>query len=162
MKRLVLIAALAAIVAVPAALSSTPSDGSLSVKRGRGHVVLKFRGTVIGQLSSGTVQIKDFRPFDHNDPQFLGCKWRKDLNLTTTLCRAKGRKVTFRALDGRYTVNVRGNGIFLSVVGKGGVMVDGNGEFGVPDGVMSLNSAPYQSLPDTPTLFTLLAPPPGG
>ncbi len=160
MKRMLLVAALAVLFTVPSAFSGTAGDGTLSVKRGRGHVTLKFRGTVIGRIASGSVQIKDFRPFDDNDPQFLGCKTRIDLNLTTTVCR--GKKITFRALDGRYNVNLRGNGVFLSVVGKGTVMIDGNGDLGVPDGVMSLNAGPYQSLPDTATSFTLAAPPPGG
>jgi hypothetical protein len=160
MKRTFLVAALAALLAVPTAVSAAASDGTLSVKRGRGHVVLKFRGTVIGRLASGSVQIKDFRPFDNNDPQFLGCRTRWDVSVTTTICKGKG--ISFRALDGRYNLNLRGSGIFLSVVGKGTVTIDGNGELGVPDGVMSLNGGPYQSLPDFPTPFVLGAASPGG
>jgi hypothetical protein len=40
------------------------------------------------------------------------------------------------------------------------VTVDGYGDLGINDGVMSLNDEPYQSLPDFPTTFPLQAPQP--
>jgi hypothetical protein len=74
MGRLFLLTALLlAAFTVPAALSAdTPGDGTLSVKRGRGSVVVKLKGTVIGRLTNGRVQVKDYRPFDNNVALFTG------------------------------------------------------------------------------------------
>jgi hypothetical protein len=151
-----LTALLVAAFTVPAALSADmPGDGTLSVKRGRGSVVVKLKGTVIGRLTNGRVQIKDFRPFDSNVALLTGCKV-KHPTINLTVCQ--GRKVGYRVLDGRFNVNVRGSGIWISAVGRGTVTVDGNGEDGFPDGVMSMNDQPYESLPDDTTTLTLEAP----
>ena len=161
MARFLLLAALLlAAFTVPAALSAdTPSDGTLSVKRGRGAVVLKLNGTVIGRLTNGRVQVKDFRPFDINDPLFTGCKVRHP---TLGIAVCQGRNIGYRVLDGRFNTNVRGSGISISAVGHGTVMIDGAGETGLPDGVMSFGDQPYESLPDDATTFFLGTPPVGG
>ncbi len=163
MGRTILLAVvLLAAFTVPAALSAdTPTDGTLSVKRGRGTIVLKLKGTVIGRLTSGKVQVKDFRPFDTNVPQFTGCK-PKLRHPTVAISVCKGRNIGFRVLAGRFNVNVSGTGISISAVGRGTVTVDGNGELGVSDGVMSVDDQPYESLPDLATTITLGTPLPGG
>jgi hypothetical protein len=163
MGRFFLLAALLlAAFTVPAALSAdTPADGTLSVKRGRGTVALNLKGTVIGRLTYGKVRVKDFKPFDLNDPQFTGCKPRvRHPFLGISVCQ--GRNIGFRVLDGRFNTNVRGSGISISAVGRGTVTVDGTGELGLPDGVMSVDDQPYESLPDDATTLTLGTPPPGG
>jgi hypothetical protein len=155
-----LTALLLAAFTVPAALSAdTPGDGTLSVKRGRGSVVLKLKGTVIGRLTNGRVQVKDFRPFDSNVALFTGCKVRHP-TISLTVCQ--GRKIGYRVLDGRFNVNVRGSGISISAVGRGTVTVDGSGEDGFPDGVMSMNNQPYESLPDDTTTLPVEGLPVGG
>lgn len=161
MGRFFLLAALLLVAfTVPAALSAdTPSDGTLSVKRGRGVIVLKLKGTVIGRLTNGRVQVKDFRPFDNNVPLFTGCKVRHP---TIGMAVCQGRNIGYRVLAGRFNTNVRGSGISISAVGRGVVMVDGVGDQGIPDGVMSVDDLPYESLPDDPTTFFLGTPPAGG
>jgi len=130
---------------VPLALAAgTPTDGTLSVKRGRGAVTLKVTGTIIGRVANGRVQIRDFKPGDGNDPQW-SCK-RHRISRQVSYCT--GRNLGFRVEDGRFTVNLKGTGISISAVGHGEVDVDGAGDTGVNDGVMSLDDAPYQSLPD--------------
>jgi hypothetical protein len=154
-----LAAVLLAAFTVPVALSAdTPSDGTLSVKRGRGVVVLKLKGTVIGRVN-GRVQVKDFRPFDSNAPTFTGCKLKRP-SLGVTVCQ--GRNVGYRVVDGRFNTSIRGSGISISAVGRGTVMVDGTGEQGLADGVMSVDDQPYESLPDAATTLTLGTPPVGG
>lgn len=162
MGRLLTIAAVLAACTVPLALAAdTPGDGTLSVKRGRGTVVLKVKGTVIGRVvRNGRVQIRDFRPFDGNDPK-MTCRPRpRRIGAGTWLC--KGRNIGFRVDNGRFNVNIRGTGISISAVGRGGLLVDGAGDTGVNDGLMSIDSAPYESLPDVPTTFFLGTPPPQG
>ena len=143
---------------VPLALAGgTPTDGTLSVKRGRGMLTLKVTGTVIGRVANGRVQIRDFKPGDGKDPQW-SCK-RHRISRQVSYC--KGRNLGFRVEDGRFTVNVRGTGISISAVAHGQVDVDGTGDTGVNDGVMSIDNATYQSLPDFLTTFSLGQPPPG-
>ena len=143
---------------VPLALAGgTPTDGTLSVKRGRGMLTLKVTGTVIGRVANGRVQIRDFKPGDGKDPQW-SCK-RHRISRQVSYC--KGRNLGFRVEDGRFTVNVRGTGISISAVAHGEVDIDGTGDNGLSDGVMSIDSEPYQSLPDFWTAFTLGSPPPG-
>ena len=143
---------------VPLALAGgTPTDGTLWVKRGRGMLTLKVTGTVIGRVANGRVQIRDFKPGDGRDPQW-SCK-RHRISRQVSYC--KGRNLGFRVEDGRFTVNVRGTGISISAVAHGQVDVDGAGDTGVNDGVMSIDNATYQSLPDFLTTFSLGQPPPG-
>jgi hypothetical protein len=157
MSRTLLLAVLTAALALPATLSAaTATDGTLSIKRGHGLVVLKFKGTAIGRLAQGKVRITDKTPFDSNSPQFRHCRIRY-INVSTTLCT--GRRLTFRALDGRYVVRVQGGGMYLSAVGRGTVLVDGVGDQGLADGVMSIDDGPYESLPDIATTFDLGTPP---
>jgi hypothetical protein len=158
MGRLFALATVLAVFTVPLALAADPpGDGTLSVKRGRGAVVLKLKGTVIGRVAkNGRVQIRDFRPFDGNDPQLACRPHARRIATGTWLC--KGRNIGFRVDNGRFNVNVRGTGISISAAGRGWVTVDGAGDIGVNDGTMSIDSAPYESLPDFPTTFYLGTP----
>ena len=158
MRRILLLITLVAVFTVPLALAAdTPGDGTLSVKRGRGSVTLKLKGTVIGRVKNGRVQIRDFRPFDPNDPQ-LSCK-RLRHNISTGVYACKGRTIGFRVADGRFNVNVYGSGIWISAVGRGPVALDGAGDRGLPDGQFSIDADAYQSLPDFSTTFFLGTPP---
>jgi hypothetical protein len=159
MGRKFLLIVLIAAVTVPLAVAADPpGDGSLSVKRGRGVLTLKLKGTVIGRVNNGRVQIRDFRPLDSNDPR-ITCHTRiRHIGAGTWVCKSK--KIGFRVDDGRFNVNVRGSGIWISAVGHGPVSVDGAGDQGFNDGVMSVDSAPYASLPDFPTNLYLGTPPP--
>jgi hypothetical protein len=163
MRGVLAIATVLAAITVPLALAAdTPADGTLSVKRGRGTVVLKLKGAVIGRVArNGRVQIRDLRPFDANVPQ-LTCRppaaHLRRIAVGTWLC--KGRNIGFRIDKGRFNVNVRGTNISISAVGYGNVTVDGAGDTGVNDGTMSIDSAPPESLPDFSTTFFLGTPPP--
>ena len=153
MRRTLQALVLVATLALPAAISAAGTDGTLSVKRGRGLIVLKFKGTAIGRLANGRVRIKDATPFDDQITQFRNCRRFRYINASTAVCI--GRNISFRAVDGRYAVTVLGSGIYLSAVGRGTVLVDGAGDQGVADGVMSIDDEPYQSLPDIATSFEL-------
>ena len=161
MQRLLVLTVVLASCTVPLALAGrSAGDGTLSVKRGRGTVVLKLRGTVIGRVNTnGRVQIRDLKPFDQNNPQ-LTCKPRpKRISYDTTVCT--GKNIGFRVDNGRFNVTVRGNGVSISAIGRGPVTVDGTGETGIDDGVLSLDNGPYQPLPDTFTRYYLGTPPQG-
>jgi hypothetical protein len=158
MRRLLVLTLLLSACTVPLALAAgTPTDGTLSVKRGRGTITLKLTGTIIGRVANGRVQIRDFKPGDGHEPQW-SCK-RHRISRQVSYCT--GRNLGFRVEDGRFTVNLKGTGISISAVGHGEVDVDGAGDTGVSDGVMSLDDGPYQSLPDDLTIFFLGSPPSG-
>jgi hypothetical protein len=157
MRRLLVLTLLLSACTVPlAAAAGTPTDGTLSVKRGRGTITLKVTGTIIGRVANGRVQIRDFKPGDGHEPQW-SCK-RHRVSRQVSYCT--GRNLGFRVEDRRFTVNLKGTGISISAVGHGEVDVDGAGDTGVSDGVMSLDDMPYQSLPDDLTTFYLGPPPP--
>jgi len=166
MRRLIVLAAAVALIVVPTALAALPQggdDGTLSVRRGRGVVVLKFRGAVIGRIAHGSVRITDPVGGDGQGADFFGCdNIPRAVSDTTSVCR--GDDIRFRAIGGRYAVKVSGSGIFLSAVGRGKVVMNGIGdpEAGIfNDGGYSLNGDDYQSLPNDPISFILSAPPGG-
>jgi hypothetical protein len=158
MKRILGLTLLLLAITVPLAVAgSTPTDGTLSIKRGKGTLALKVTGTIIGHVNNGRIQIRDFKPNDANSPQW-SCK-RHRISKQVTYCT--GRNLGFRVENGRFTVNLRGTGISISAVAHGEVDIDGTGDNGLNDGVMSIDDAPYQSLPDFWTAFTLGSPAPG-
>ena len=158
MRRILGLTLLLLAITVPLALAAgTPTDGTLSVKRGKGTLALKVTGTIIGHVNNGRIQIRDFRPNDANAPQW-SCK-RRRISKQVSYCI--GRNLGFRVEDGRFNVNVRGSGISISAVAHGEVDVDGTGDNGLVDGVMSIDDEPYQSLPDFWTAFTLGSTAPG-
>ena len=108
MRRLLVLTLLLSACTVPLALAAgTPTDGTLSVKRGRGTMTLKVTGTVIGRVANGRVQIRDFKPGDGHEPQW-SCK-RHRVSRQVSYCT--GRNLGFRVEDGRFTVNLKGTGI---------------------------------------------------
>jgi hypothetical protein len=158
-RKLFLVMLLTGLLGVSVAFAGdAPGDGTLSVKRGRGSISIKFTGTVIGRIN-GWIRVRDFRLADGTVPQLVGCR-TKVRHPLVGIYYCRGRNVSFRILDGKYSVNMKGVGIFLSAVGRGSVTLDGTGDTGVNDGVMSFNDEPYQSLPDFPQTYPLEAPPP--
>jgi hypothetical protein len=155
MRRFLLFVGLVAALSMPAVVTAAArTDGTLSVKRGRATIVIRLaRGTVIGRVAVGQVKIKDVSPYDGPPPDVHHCRRVRYPTPTTTVCI--GRKLTFRALDGRFVVNVKGTGIFLSAVGRGSVSITGAGDPDLPNGVMSVDNGPYQPIPDFQITFPL-------
>lgn len=161
MRRLVWFTVLAIALAAPAvgfALTGNNDGGTLSVKAGVGKTILNFNGSVVGRLQRGSVQVTDPFANDGVGFDFWGCAQAHDKSETTTICR--GTNIRFRAIGGKYQIQIRGTGIYLSAVGHGLVSLNGAGEG--PninyDGIYSLNDGPYKSLPDFEKTFALTAP----
>jgi hypothetical protein len=155
MRRFLLFLGLVALFAVPAVVTAaSQTDGTLSVKRGRATIMIRLtRGTVIGRLANGQVRIKDPNPYDGPPPDVHHCRKLRYPTPTTTLCI--GKKLTFRALDGRFVINVKGTGIYLSAVGRGQVAITGAADPSIPNGVMSIDNGAYQPIPDFQMIFQL-------
>jgi hypothetical protein len=99
------------------------------------------------------VKIKDPNPLDGNSPEVHHCRKLRYPTPNTTLCI--GKKLTFRALDGRFVVNVKGTGVYLSAVGRGTVTIIGDSSPTTPNGVMSVDNGAYEAIPDFQTVFAL-------
>jgi hypothetical protein len=155
----------AAFPAVGFAVRTPAPDGTLAVRDGRGKVQLdKVKGSIIGRFANGSITIEELSPDEGTEPVVRGYKsfrWGRNGNTRTYT----GKNVRFRLIGGRYRVLFNGRGLFFSLVGRGRVMLDGNGS--LPDGVFydgfySLNGTEEESLPDEPTWLGLapVQPPP--
>jgi hypothetical protein len=161
MRRLLVPLSLIALL-IPSALAqaSQRGDGTLSVRDGRGSVVVQARGAVIGQLTrfdrNGSLVIEDPVEGDGSKPRVVGADWARTRADGTPVYGGKG--IRFRLIGGRFVLRVTNAvGLQLSVVGRGNVTLDGAGSLGY-DGLFSLNGEPAQSLPDELEAFPLRPP----
>ena len=150
--------ALLAMLALPAASAARErgsTDGTLSVRDGRGVVVVSGRGGAIGSFVRGSVTISDPIDGDGTGPIVMGDDFPpKERDMDTTTWR--GNKVRFRIIGGTFTIRVQGRGINLSFVGKGTVKLNGLDD---PDGdgAYSVNGAAYTPISPLPVSFPLTA-----
>jgi hypothetical protein len=101
------------VVALPAvSLATRPPAGALSIEGGKGVVVVRGSGGLLGRLVHGTVELVDLTPAD---------QWKPTLNGIARSRRTyvKGTNVSFRILGGDYRVSVKGEGISISARGTG-------------------------------------------
>ncbi len=137
------------------------TNGTLSIREGRGIVQLSARGSITGRLR-GRITITDPTPYDTKRPVVYGATKTTYRNANTVVYQ--GRNVRFRLIGAQYSVRLDGRAIFLSAIGRGRGMLDGAGDVAAGiffDGVLSLNEEPYRSLPDDRTSFELVTPPAG-
>jgi hypothetical protein len=141
-------------------------DGTLSIRDGRGSVVVQARGAVIGQLArferGGKLVIEDIDDGDGTEPRVVGADWVRARGDGTRVYG--GKAIRFRLIGGRFVVRVTNVvGLQLSVVGKGNVTLDGAGLVlgGTGyDGMYSFNGELPESLPDETVTFHLKPPSP--
>ena len=133
-----------ALPAASAARNQGASDGTLSVRDGRGTITISGRGGVIGSFSRGSVMISDPVEGDGTGPIVTGDDFPPvEKNDTTTTWR--GTKVRFRIIGGAFRIVVKARGINLSLVGTGKVTLDGAGTG--DDGSYSVNGGDYLAIP---------------
>ena len=137
------------------------TNGTLSIREGRGIVQLSARGSMTGRLR-GRIAITDSNPYDTKRPVVYGATRTKYKNEKTTVYT--GNNVRFRLIGALYSIRIEGRAIFMSAIGRGQGTLDGDGSAQANifyDGVYSLNDEPYHSLPDDLTSFELATPPTG-
>jgi hypothetical protein len=163
MRKLLLIAGLGVVLAVPAvatAVASAPNDGTLALRDVNGRARVVAVGGFIGRLERGKVTIIDPVEGDGTAPVLTGCDLSpkvKDLETGGTSSSCSGTKLRFRLVGGRFRVTIFGMGLDLSLVGRGTATLDG---FGGDDGRYSLNGDEFRSMPDIQLTFPLAAPSP--
>jgi hypothetical protein len=151
------------VLLVPAASAGNGQrgDGTLSIRDGRGTVVVHARGAVIGQLirleRNGRLVLEDRVEGDGTEPIVRGWEWVRE-RADGTLVYG-GKAIRFRLIGGRFVLRITNAvGLQLSVVGKGKVTLDGAGSLEqgiIYDGVYSLNGGETLSLPDEPSTLRL-------
>jgi hypothetical protein len=125
MRRASILTVLAGLVALPAVALAAKADTSrLSINDGRGLVVLKGRGTVVGRIDLGSVSVVDTTPGDLTEPLVFNCD-DETFRGTATVCT--GDHLRFRMIGGGWKIVIRGAGIDLSAaVGRGSVLLNGD------------------------------------
>ena len=150
----------ASLVAAGAAFTAGPprgEDGTLTVRDGRGVLVVRARGSIIGHLGKGTLSVTESA--DRRATIIVrGAERTRYPSATVTLF--SGTNIRFRiAHNRRLVVRLNGKRVNLSAVGRGDGWMDGLGDPAAGiffDGSYSLNGEPYQSIPDARTPFELV------
>ena len=155
MRKLLILLVLALALPVAAYSQVRASNGTLSIREGRGIVQLDARGSMTGRLN-GRLTVTDLRPFDTKRPVVYGATKTIYRNVRTTVYL--GKNLRFRLIGARFDFRIQGRAIFLSAIARGEGVIDGAGDPTADvfyDGVWSLNDSQYQSLPDTANPFVL-------
>jgi hypothetical protein len=170
MRRLAFVCLPLCVLALPAAAfaySATATDGTLVVQNGTGPaktavVTIVITGTVIGHVSSGSPDQNDTVIVEDVDNtgnvaasaslgNYLTKTTAADTNpnfpSTATRTKLVGSDFRFRAPDGVYKVTIYGSGVDLFAVGQGRVMLQGQADPTVSDGLYSINGRDFRSLP---------------
>jgi hypothetical protein len=149
---LLLAGALAAGAFVAGAVAAKPPAGALSVEGGKGVIVVRANGGLLGRLAKGSVELVDLSTSD---------QWKPTLNGVTRSRRTfyRGSNVNFRILGGDYRVSVKGEGISLSARGSGYATLLGIAGFTGDTGIYATDvNADCESSPDQcqpiPTVLT--------
>ena len=111
-----------------AGLALRANDGTLSVYEAKGLVQISGRAAVIGRVEKGSVLVVDLTPFDAKEPTVTGWEQAKPRGLGMLYT---GDKIRFRAIGGAHRLTLRGSGIDVSAVGRGTVLLDGDGLAGL-------------------------------
>ncbi|HEY7207870.1 MAG TPA: hypothetical protein VH416_06475 [Gaiellaceae bacterium] len=160
MRRFLLLSALVAALAVPAAGLAFPDsvgDGTLAVRNAAGDngqvvVWLNVSGAVVGQIDGGKILLDDLSATDGLAPVITGAERQRDLPSGATLY--SGTDIRFRAIGGHYRIRILGHGIDVNVVGTGSARLTGS-PFLTNDGRYSLDGGPWTSLPDFGKAFDI-------
>jgi hypothetical protein len=139
--------------AVALAGRSVPGDGTLSVKDGKGVVVITARGTLIMRCGKCDVIIDDPNTTDGTGAIWFGADVVRVVTETSTLYRNKDKSdMRIRLVGGFFRATIKGADINVSAVGKGNVVLladkgDDVGTFALDDGPVLPLPAQRQKFP---------------
>ena len=143
--RLALLTLVMLALAVPASFAAVDPAGSLSIENGRGTVVLKGKGIVIGRVERGEVQITDLSPTDQWSPRINGVPRGR-----TVWTRSKD--INFYVPGGRYKITVRGEGFSISARGQGSASLNGRPDASGATGTFAVGDAAPGAIPAAVTV----------
>ena len=147
-----LLASIAVLVfTVPLGLAAARPAGSLSIEDGRGSVVLRGKGIVIGRLERGEIQIVDQSPLDQWSPRLNGVPRGR-----TVWTRSKD--INFYIPGGRYKITVTGTGFSISARGQGTAALDGVADAAGVTGTYAVGDDEAAPIPTDPVTVPFGAP----
>ena len=126
------------------ALRAAPGDGTLVVENGRGSVVVRARGGIIGRFDSGRLVVDDPADGDGAAAIVYGAERIREVSAKRTLYI--GEDVRFRIIGGFYRVQIRRSG---STSARSAAARSRSTASGFTDqpGRFAIDGAPFQSLP---------------
>ena len=145
------------------AWASTPAtEGTLSIKRGDGMLILDIKGAAVGRLRKGELAVEIPASRTCEDLKVWGAdsedeEEAPDIDLGAgeeagTVCLFSGTRIRFR-LTGKLFIEVRdARNLFVSAAETGWGLIEG---IGGADGVWSRNGRREWSVPNKPTSFEL-------
>jgi hypothetical protein len=148
--RRICLSVLATCLVLPAAAfarDAGPNDGSLSVARASGSLLLTGKGLIFGHVDHGTVTVLSYKPDGTSVPTVSGAKMKlvgTAINVVYT-----GNDVRFVFPGGKYQIEVEGTGIDISAIGRGSVSARGAGN--IDDGTLVADGGTTQRLGLHPT-----------
>ena len=116
------------------------TSGSLAVDHGRGVVVIKGKGALVGRIDKGSLQITDITATDQWSPRVNGVPRGKVVWI-------RGHNIRFYVPGGRYQIIARGEGISVSARGSGQATITGEPDTVGDTGVYSVGDEPQEPLP---------------
>ena len=149
---LTLLAFSLSVSAVPAGLAGA-TGSSLLIEDGRGVVVVKGKGVLIGHIDKGSLEITDLTPSDQWSPYVNGVPRGK-----VVWIRANKVSINFRVPGGRYRIVARGEGISISARGTGQSTIDPDPDPVGEAGRYSVGDAALQELPADPVRLSFGVP----
>ena len=141
--RLAALSLLVLALAVPAGWAAAGPAGSLSIEDGRGTIVLKGKGIVIGRLERGEVEIVDLSSLDQWSPRVNGVPRGRTV-------WTRGKSINFYVPGGRYLITARGEGVSVSARGQGTATLTGRPDQTGATGTYAVGDDAPASLPATP------------
>jgi hypothetical protein len=151
-------------VAASAAFGSSLAldDGCLVARDAKGTITINLKsGFVLGRFDQGQITVIDPTPTDTTIPKVTG--WDKSRPISETKSRYVGDQVRFRASGPAILVIQANLGIYVSLVGKGGVTLSSNGfdfagDFSVDADSFCSDEATFQQMPSAATKYVIGGP----
>jgi hypothetical protein len=140
-------AAISALVLVPAAfgaLGGATEDGTLSIRDGNGVFVFNVKGSVLGRVDKGQIEVYDKNPDDAREPEVRGADRTRAATEHKTIF--SGKKIRFRIVGGSFRTKISALGVDVSAVGRGVVTMNAYDDSANP-GEYSLNLEDYELVP---------------
>jgi hypothetical protein len=131
------------------------TSNSLLIEDGRGLVVIKGKGGLIGHIDKGSLEITDLTPNDQWSPYVNGVPRGK-----VVWIRANKLSINFRVPGGRYRIVARGSGISISARGTGQATIDPDPDAVGEAGRYAVGDNPLQELPADPVRLSFGPPDP--
>jgi hypothetical protein len=156
MRRILPILALAAAAAAPAVALAGPnaaSDGTLSIRNGKGLVAIQARGGVIARWDRGCARVYDPVVGDGSGPIVFGAERIVEVSERAVLyC---GANVRLRLIGGHFRFRFTGSDVDLSFVGRGRVTLGPAERILETAGTYSIDEEEYRPFPVVQRTFQL-------